>query len=224
MALLAAAVAAGCGRGEGDGGSAPAAQPQPAQPALDLVAYRSPSDFPLPFRAWVPAAARVTAQPTGRGAGVRILLQGDTGSVAPYLNLYVFPSGTPREQAEAQAEGELADLGVPVSQGEAETSAAPNPRFDWALAQAPFRYERGGHGYTGTVLTGAHGGRYFNLTLHGPLPRARWWPAARAVLDSWHWADGTPLVRVAPDASRSGDGAAGSTANTDTGAARTRRP
>lgn len=205
VVLVVAGALTACGRrteqasGTGNGAAAAAQRGRDfgVRPrAVDLVAYRSPADFPLPFRAWIPAHAEVSSEGEDGGASLRISMAEADSGTAPYLNLFVFPPTTTEEEAEAEAESEMTDRGVPVSRGETPTTrAAPDPRFDWALSQILFAYRtEDGHDHTATVLTGRHEGRLFNITLDGPLPRARWWPDLRAVLDSWRWSDGTPLA------------------------------
>ncbi len=222
LVALTAAISTACGGGSehertagqdsASSGRASRANVRPG--AMELVAYRTPDDFPLQFRAWIPAEAIVSAEGPDGGASLRIAMPTTDSLSAPYLNIYVFAEGTTKEQAEAQAEAEMTDLGVPVSRGESPSPRVePEGRFDWALSRIPFTYRANdGRDHTATILTGRHDARVFNITLDGPLPRARWWPAMRTVLDSWRWSGGTPLVTPPGDAGvrRSPDSAAAS--------------
>ncbi len=160
---------------------------------LVAESYRSPPGFPIPFATEVPVGTRASVdEGGGPGAGLRFDLPGDD----TYVNVFVFPLGTPREVAEAQAEGFVSDLGTPVSRGLGDTKAEPDARLSWSVEQVPFRYgAAAGQTFDGAVLVVAHGGRFLDLTIHGPSPRSRWWGRIEPFLRRWRWADGEPLTR-----------------------------
>lgn len=171
---------------------------------VTVTLFRPPAGFPLPFSTYVPPdmeAEVETATAPQAGEAVRFLAAfGGQRNDDAYVHLFVFPAGTVRRTAVAEARGYTASRGVPVSRGLERldvTDAAR--RMPWALESYAFRYQDGGRWYLGSIGVGRHDGRFFQLIRHYPAEFGDGFgPRAGLIIRSWRWADGEPLAGGTP--------------------------
>jgi hypothetical protein len=163
---------------------------------IALRLYRAPDGFPLRFAAYVPgdleareeeSAIRFTAHLGGR-------TEPDA-----FLHVFVFPPGTDRRAAVASARGYKTGRGIAVGQGlEPIADDLKPPNLQWAVRAFRFRYQSGGRWFGGVLGVGEHDGRFYQIVRHRPVEYGDGFaPRADLVLETWRWADGSPLIPTA---------------------------
>lgn len=166
---------------------------------VELQLFRAPEEFPLPFSTYVPSDMDPTADASGRTAHFTAEFGGIRSEDA-FLHLYVFPEGTPAQEALAVMKGYKTSRGVPVSQGlEPIADELPRPDLQWATEAAyRFLYESGNTWYTGTIGVGEWNDRYYMIVRHYPQEYGDGFaPRAALLLERWRWADGSRLGQSA---------------------------
>lgn len=173
---------------------------------MRLALFRSPDGFPLPFRAYVPedmsAEIEDGDESDAEGAAVRFIAEfGGQRNPGAFVHLFVFPPGTDRNRAIAQARAYEASRGVPVSRGlDPLAESGMDADMPWALWAFPFRYQSRGQWYGGAIGVGEKDGRFYQIVRHFPAEYGDGFgPRVELISRTWRWADGTALV-PAPEA------------------------
>lgn len=165
------------------------------QEPIALRLFRPPDDFPLDFTAYVPEDMEPQAGPGDRA--VRIAAEfGGVRNERAHVHVYVYPEGTPFQEAVALARGYTAGRsGIPVGHGiEPVTDESPPPEQAWAAESFRFRYQDDGDWYTGTLGVGRESGRHVMIVRHYPIEYADGFgPRADLIIETWRWADGSRL-------------------------------
>lgn len=162
---------------------------------LSLRLFEAPDDFPVPFAAYVPDDMDPRADPSERTAHFTAEFGGARNDDA-FVHLYVFQEGTPLREAVGAARGYSAGRsGIPVSRGmDPLTDDGPPPELSWAIESFRFRYQHGDQWYLGSVGVGRENQRHFMIVRHYPAEFADGFaPRADLILETWRWADGSPL-------------------------------
>ena len=165
---------------------------------MALRLFRTPSDFPLPFSAYVPGDMEPEAMASGEESGRAIRFVAEFGGVrndGAFIHLFVYPEGTDAQRALAMARAYEAASGIPVSQGlEPLGESEAGRRMPWADQAFVIRYQAGGTWYLGSIGVGSREGRLFHVLTHYPAEYADGFaPRSAMILETWMWADGTRL-------------------------------
>lgn len=172
---------------------------------IALRLFHTPDGFPLPFTAYLPSdMASETSEGEGAaGPSVRFVAEfGGVRNDRALIHLFVQPEGTDPQQALALVRAYQAGTGVPVSRG-LEPLGDPEAlrRMPWADHAYAIRYQAGGAWYLGSIGLGSRDGRLYHLVTHYPAEYADGFaPRSALVLDTWRWADGSPLRSGADEA------------------------
>lgn len=162
---------------------------------MELRLHRAQDDFPLPFSTYVPADMSASIDPEDGTAHFTAEFGGVRNDDA-FVHLFVFPPGTPRQEAIALARGYDAGHGVLVSQGvEPFAGDVRPPDLAWATEAFRFRYQSGGNWYGGDIGVGEHRNRHYMLVRHYPVEYGDGFgPRAHLIVRTWLWGDGSRLV------------------------------
>jgi len=195
----------GAGTDETAGGAPTAREARPARTTdtiriegmgepIELRLFEAPEDVALPFTAYIPddMAAEV-----GDGGSVDFIAEfGGIRNEDAFIHFYAFPEGTPWQEAVATAKGFKSGQGIPVSEGlEPLQDDIPRPDgLGWAEEAYRYVHQSGGELFGGRLGLGIWDGRAFMIVTHRAAEYAEGFdPRARLVLESWRWADGSPL-------------------------------
>lgn len=163
---------------------------------MELRLFRTPDGFPLPFSAYVPADMAASADPEEGTAHFTAEFGGMRNEDA-FIHVFVFPPGTPLQEAVALARGYEASHGVPADRG-IEPVAEPlsHPDTGWAVEAYRFLYQSEREWLAGTIGVGQRGDRFYMIVRHYPQEYGDGFgPRAAVLLDSWRWSDGARLHR-----------------------------
>lgn len=163
---------------------------------IELELFRTPENFPLPFTAYVPADMAASAD-TEDGTAHVVAEFGGVRNEDAFVHLYVFPAGTPWQEAVATARGYEAGRGIPAGRNvEPIAEDLPEPSLDWAGEAYRYRYQAGGQWFGGTIGVGTRQDRPFLILRHWPAEYVEGFsPRADFIMETWRWSDGSPLGR-----------------------------
>lgn len=150
----------------------------------------SPAGFPLPFATLAGEDFDVETE-AGEAPAVRFVARfGGVRNQDAVLELVVHPAGTSREEAERRASEALRFHDQPVPREERRFDGSVG---EWRIGEAsPVPAPEVGVGH---VALGERDGRYFHLVSRYPAEYGDGFPPRAAViLESWRWADGSPLL------------------------------
>lgn len=166
---------------------------------IELRLHRAQDNFPLPFSTYVPADMSVNTDP--EEGTVRFTAEfGGIRNDEAFVHFFVFPPGTPRQEAIALARGYETSRGVPVSQGIEPIAGESTPRhLEWAVESYLFRYQTDGDWYGGDIGVGEHRDRHYMMVRHYPVEYGDGFgPRAHLIVRTWVWGDGSRLVAEGP--------------------------
>lgn len=163
---------------------------------IELELFETPDDFPLPFTAYFPADMAASADAED-GTAHFVAAFGGVRNEDAFLHLYVFPAGTPWQEASATALGYKAGRGIPAGRNvEPIAEDLAEPSLDWAVEAYRYRYQAGGQWFGGTIGVGTHQDRPFLILRHWPEEYVEGFsPRADFITETWRWGDGSPLRR-----------------------------
>lgn len=159
--------------------------------------WRTPPDFPLPFRTRLPERVRASSGAEGEQAWVRFDFDSGTAD-SVYMRVLVLPEGTDANDARALARAIATDFGPIGSQGLEYTEGRDAPAYDWAQVNYRLRGFVRDTPVTGSLALARHGDRFFTvMQLYPPEYGDGAGVRFDYIRSEWRWLDtGSPLSRT----------------------------